>query len=148
MSGIELIAKERQRQIDEEGWSPEHDDEHVNGELAQAAVAYAAAATNVMSMLRWCSVDGPKHAELLEENRRATLLESLAESQADPLESHYGRRPDEGYKTPLLQDWPWDERWWKPSNDPIRDLVKAGALIAAEIDRLQRSEATKKISSL
>jgi hypothetical protein len=34
--------------------------------------------------------------------------------------------------------WPWEDRWWKPSPDPIRNLVKAGALIAAEIDRLQR----------
>jgi hypothetical protein len=34
--------------------------------------------------------------------------------------------------------WPWDQDWWKPSPDPIRNLVKAGALIAAEIDRLQR----------
>lgn len=36
--------------------------------------------------------------------------------------------------------WPWDENWWKPSLDPIRNLVKAGALLAAEIDRLQRSK--------
>jgi hypothetical protein len=34
--------------------------------------------------------------------------------------------------------WPWSQRWWKPSDDPVRNLVKAGALIAAEIDRLQR----------
>ena len=33
--------------------------------------------------------------------------------------------------------WPWGGEWWKPKN-PIRDLVRAGALIAAEIDRLQR----------
>lgn len=32
--------------------------------------------------------------------------------------------------------WPWDKKWWKPSDDPIRNLEKAGALIAAEIDRL------------
>lgn len=35
--------------------------------------------------------------------------------------------------------WPWHEDWWRPSEDPIRNLVKAGALIAAEIDRLQRA---------
>lgn len=35
-------------------------------------------------------------------------------------------------------DWPWEDEWWKPSDDPVRNLVKAGALIAAEIDRLQR----------
>ena len=35
--------------------------------------------------------------------------------------------------------WPWHEAWWKPTpNDRVRELVKAGALIAAEIDRLQR----------
>ena len=34
--------------------------------------------------------------------------------------------------------WPWDEEWWKPSESPIRNLVKAGALIVAEIERLQR----------
>jgi hypothetical protein len=35
-------------------------------------------------------------------------------------------------------NWPWDDKSWKPSKDPVRNLVKAGALIAAEIDRLQR----------
>lgn len=48
--------------------------------------------------------------------------------------------------------WPWKLQWWKPTIPAsgtdstrqekmvarIRDLVKAGALIAAEIDRLQR----------
>jgi len=40
----------------------------------------------------------------------------------------------------IPNDWPlgWESGWWKPSDDPIRNLVKAGALIAAEIDRLQR----------
>jgi len=36
--------------------------------------------------------------------------------------------------------WPWEASWWKPSDDPIRNLAKAGALIAAEIDRLQRKQ--------
>lgn len=36
--------------------------------------------------------------------------------------------------------WPWPKEWWKPSPDPIRNLEKAGALIAAEIDRLQRAK--------
>ncbi|MEG2267851.1 MAG: DUF550 domain-containing protein, partial [Acinetobacter sp.] len=34
------IIAERQRQISEEGWTPEHDDEHDKGELAMAAVCY------------------------------------------------------------------------------------------------------------
>ena len=35
--------------------------------------------------------------------------------------------------------WPFSLSWWKPS-DRKRNLVRAGALIAAEIDRLIRSE--------
>lgn len=35
--------------------------------------------------------------------------------------------------------WPWSQEWWKPT-DPRRDLVKAGALILAEIERLDRGE--------
>lgn len=34
--------------------------------------------------------------------------------------------------------WPWDKSWWKLT-DPRRDLVKAGALIVAEIERLDRA---------
>lgn len=33
--------------------------------------------------------------------------------------------------------WPWVEKWWKPKNRR-RDLVRAAALIIAEIDRLDR----------
>ncbi|MEB1023137.1 hypothetical protein VC940_22780 [Citrobacter freundii] len=33
--------------------------------------------------------------------------------------------------------WPWDASWWKPKNRR-RNLVKAGALILAEIERLDR----------
>lgn len=35
--------------------------------------------------------------------------------------------------------WPWDSQTFKPSTDRRRDLVKAGALILAEIERLDRS---------
>jgi len=38
------VVRERRRQIAEEGWTPEHDDEHADGQLAQAAATYAAAA--------------------------------------------------------------------------------------------------------
>lgn len=41
MTGIELIAAERARQINIEGWTSEHDDEHESGELIQAAIRYA-----------------------------------------------------------------------------------------------------------
>lgn len=95
MSGAELIAAERQRQMDVEGWTPTHDDDHERGELLIASKAYIEAALNV----------NDQHGV--------------------------------GYELPPY-DWPWDVTYWKPSSDPIRNLVKAGALIAAEIDRLQR----------
>lgn len=38
--------------------------------------------------------------------------------------------------------WPWEGKWDKrEKHDRIRQLVIAGALIAAEIDRLQRLQA-------
>ncbi len=89
MDGAHLIVKERERQISEEGWTAEHDDQHDHHQLLQAAIAYI--------MTCW--------------NHPGTAL-------------HF-------------QWWPWNKKFWKPS-DPIRNLVKAGALIAAEIDRLQR----------
>lgn len=87
--GIELIAAERQRQIDKEGWTAEHDQEHTKEELAIAAACYA----------------------IPDDFRKIVIV------------------------TPEM--WPWNPDWWKPTpNDRIRELTKAGALIAAEIDRL------------
>lgn len=39
--------------------------------------------------------------------------------------------------------WPWDRTWWKPK-DPRRDLVRATALLIAEIERLDRVSAETK----
>jgi hypothetical protein len=100
MTGVELIAAERQRQIDVEGWTPEHDDANCTGQLCFAARSYVAEAINL------------------------TTNERLA--------AHIG--------------WPWQREWWKPSDDPIKNLVKAGALIAAEMDRLQRKALQESIS--
>lgn len=39
-------------------------------------------------------------------------------------------------------EWPWDDQYWKPTPlNRVRELVKAGALIAAAIDALQAAEA-------
>ncbi|MER9436668.1 hypothetical protein NKJ04_17395 [Mesorhizobium sp. M0618] len=43
-------------------------------------------------------------------------------------------------RTVLDHYWPFDRSWWKPTNRR-RDLVKAGALIVAEIERLDRAKA-------
>ena len=41
----------------------------------------------------------------------------------------------------ILPAWPWEPRYWKPTpDDRVRELVKAGALIAAEIDRIVRGK--------
>jgi len=36
--------------------------------------------------------------------------------------------------------WPWPEKFWKPKT-PRRDLIRAAALIVAEIERLDRAAA-------
>ncbi|MDB4906381.1 MAG: hypothetical protein JWO05_1165 [Gemmatimonadetes bacterium] len=95
-SGVEMIAAERRRQIDEECYTDEHDDKHIDDSLAKAAAIYA-----------W---PGPRPA----------LLELR---------------------------WPWADFAFNPAlavasdSNPLgrlRDLARAGALIAAEIDRIQR----------
>ena len=95
------VMNERDRQRNEEGWTPEHDDQHRGGELALAAGSYCESAA------------------------RPRLL---------------ARAPGAAFTVPRL--WPrgWSLDWWKPK-DPRRDLVRAGALIIAEIERLDRAEA-------
>ena len=89
VTGVELIAKERQRQILQEGWTSEHDAHHNHNELLNAAISYA---LHVVA-----PVPGPPFT------------------------------------------WPNNMGPWKPTpGDPVRQLAKAGALIAAEIDRLNR----------
>lgn len=92
---IKAIAAERARQIEVEGWTPEHDDAHAKGELLLAAKAYFAHATD-----------------------RALSL------------------PD-GERAGIPFVWPWDKKWWKPKT-PRKDLIRAGALALAEIERIKR----------
>lgn len=103
-SGLALIAAERQRQVEVEGWTPEHDDEHDGYELAAAAGCYA-------------------------------LTAAMPDDMRDNMRTH----------GPAAPPWPWARTWWKPGADNSeasrkRELVKAGALIVAELDRLQRRE--------
>jgi len=64
------------------------------------------------------------------------LKAALAYSEA-ALANLTGGATVTGYRS-----WPWDKDSWKPSDDPIVNLAKAGALIAAEIDRLVRKSAS------
>lgn len=48
---------------------------------------------------------------------------------------------DQEYKLSAPPEtWPWDLSWWKPK-DRRRDLVRAAALIIAEIERMDRDSA-------
>lgn len=48
-------------------------------------------------------------------------------------------RPGMSYLNDIAKNiWPWDFYWWKPANRR-RNLVKSGALIVAEIERLDRA---------
>lgn len=84
-AALDVLA-ERRRQIEKEGWTPEGDDRHRSGEMAQAAACYAIKSAGLSAPAKF---------------------------------------------------WPWSVHWFKGS-DPRRCLVKAGALILAEIERLDR----------
>ncbi|HDG8091842.1 TPA: hypothetical protein PCO36_000378 [Klebsiella oxytoca] len=88
------VLAERQRQVTAEGWTPEHDDEHSDGEMALAASSYA-------------------------------------------LYAH--KKP---IAPAMPYNWPWEPEWFKQQG-ARRDLVKAGALILAEIERLDRAAGIK-----
>jgi plasmid maintenance system antidote protein VapI len=89
-TGVGLIAAERRRHGSEEGWTPEHDDEHTDEQIALAA-AYYALPLHLTARLDWL--------------------------------------------------WPWEERWKKKAGKSrTQQLVAAGSLIAAEIDRILRAE--------
>jgi hypothetical protein len=49
-----------------------------------------------------------------------------------------GGRSRVGWFLPHHLLWPWASEWWKPTSRR-RDLVKAAALIIAEIERLDRA---------
>ena len=86
---VSEITGERHRHIREKGWTAEHDDEHSDGELQEAAAAYC-----------------------LWRDGRKSLPRSL---------------------------WPWDMGWFKPKSIR-RNLIKASALIIAEIQRIDRAD--------
>lgn len=93
--GVSIIEAERIRQIAQEGYSPEHDRQHTEGELADAAATYA----------------------------------------LTPAGGEYVAKKTNG----LPGTWPFSADAYKPTpKDRIRQLAKAGAFIAAEIDRLKQ----------
>lgn len=53
--------------------------------------------------------------------------------------SAYALRAAHDYRADYVREiWPWSREWWKP-NGRRGSLVKAGALILAEIERIDRA---------
>jgi hypothetical protein len=134
-TGIELIAEERQRQIEKEGWTNLHDSEdHNSMELAGAAGCYVANAIN-------------KHYE---EDSLGNWKEKARFQYKREPESNFfvndGDRGDRKLHPGGWEDgWPWDAQWDKrKKHDKVRSLVIAGALIAAELDRLNQGESNER----
>lgn len=59
----------------------------------------------------------------------AMLYDEPAEHAASPRHSFFNH---------ASAVWPWAREWWRPKN-PRRDLVRAAALILAEIERIDRA---------
>jgi hypothetical protein len=98
MDGIRIIEKERNRQIEKEGWTKGHDFEHPDMTLAVAGASY--------------------------------VLDLAGEYSGESCNWK------EKFKKDGRDIWPFDEEWFKPTHsDPLGQLAKAGALIAAEIDK-------------
>lgn len=100
------VIAERVRQMRVKGYTYEHDDEHMNREIARGA------ATHVLHYV----------------HRAVFAAASLAEYRMLA-----GAPKDCG--------WPDDWNDFEPST-PRADLVRAAAMIIAEIERLDRKEAT------
>jgi hypothetical protein len=78
---------------------------------------------------------------IAEERQRQITKEGWTTEHDSEHDYHELARAAACYAVPAqfrhIKLWPFHMKWWKPTpNDRIRELVKAGALIAAEIDRL------------
>ncbi|HGT3158765.1 TPA: ead/Ea22-like family protein [Klebsiella pneumoniae] len=100
-------------------------------------------------------------AEMESRTVTAAAADVLAERQRQVTAEGWTAERDDGYQNSELADaaacyaihahnqgfstpahWPWSQDWWKQTS-PRRDLVKAGALILAEIERLDRAAGIK-----
>ena len=93
------VIAERRRQVEREGYEPQHDDEHVCGEIAAMAALYA-------------MPEGAREWSAVSTGYGATLGDAMCPNH-----------------------------WTPKFGDRRRELVKAGAFILAEIERLDRSAA-------
>jgi hypothetical protein len=108
-AGALAIIAERRRQIEQEGWTADHDATHRQGDLARAGACYALAGCESTIPIR---VGNDIVGEI---------------------------------KVTAKRFWPWSQEWWKPT-DHRRNLVKAGALILAELDKADAARKRKAAS--
>jgi hypothetical protein len=91
------VLAERRRQVEAEGWTPEHDDQHRESSMSYAAACYA--------------LEGTPAARA-----KTVIIERLWE----------------------WTGWSWFA-WWKPKSRR-QNLVRATALLLAEIERIDRAK--------
>lgn len=109
-TGVELIAAERQRQIEVEKFDIVNDEGYDILQLSAAAGCYIANACNKFFYQN-------THTEEVDTSRFQVL--------------------EEGEKNKWVDGWPWSKEWDKREKHDIhRSLEIAGALIAAELDRI------------
>ena len=125
--------------------------------LEHENVHYADAAEMEIAALRQCIAELESRtatvaaADVLAERKRQVSAEGWTPGHDDEYE--HGELADAAGCYALSSElfdcagepprpWPWPDEWWKPTNRR-RDLVKAGALILAEIERLDRAAGIK-----
>lgn len=111
---IELITEERERQQEKEGWTFEHDDKHTDQSLAMAAALYASP-RDYLELVEYCG-------------------ECSSPDISDPWPWTSYTEPSRGGPSQKINAW--DKRG---QHSRMRRLQIAGALIVAEIERLQRA---------
>lgn len=115
MTPLEEIGNERARQVGVECWSPKHDDQHRDKSLALVAALYA---TPIPLQSVEITSDGAVHTR-------------------DPW-PWWNIDCDPQSRTPPSRSW--DKR---QKHDYRRRLIIAGALIIAEIERIDREKSAR-----
>lgn len=123
-------------------------DEHHMGRQPDRTIAVPAhppaqwlthAASDVLAeRRRQVSAEGwtAEHDDEHRDGSLALAAGCYCESAARPV--LYGRKGGAAFAIPKLWPHGWNRSWWKPRT-PREDLVRAGALILAEIERLDRA---------
>lgn len=109
MNAIEDVKSERNRQVQKEGWTFDHDDSHTDNSLVMAAISYAAPV----------AIKAKGHVPCGCRSVECEHWEGRVEAWLDP--------------------WPWEASLKR--KDRRYDLVRAAALIVAEIERIDRRTA-------